>query len=78
MFKPYRFRCTNQKDSNMKKILFVLAACILSSAALAQPSPRHGPGYDRQHAGQSHRKHKVWVPAHREHGRRVPGHYVWR
>ncbi|MCR6475534.1 hypothetical protein NU688_05145 [Variovorax sp. ZS18.2.2] len=63
----------------MKKILFVLAACVISSAALAQPmSPNRGPGYDRSHAGQNHRKHKVWVPAHREHGRRVPGHYVWR
>ncbi|MBJ2158071.1 hypothetical protein [Variovorax sp. IB41] len=61
----------------MKKILFVLAACVLSSAAMAQPM-RHGPGYDRPHAAPHHRKHKVWVPAHREHGRRVPGHYVWR
>lgn len=23
-------------------------------------------------------KHKVWVPAHRSHGRLVKGHYVWR
>lgn len=63
----------------MKKTIFVLAACLLAStAALAQPGPRHGPGpgpgYDRGH----HRPHKVWVPAHREHGRLVRGRYVWR
>ncbi|MGJ7526687.1 MULTISPECIES: hypothetical protein [unclassified Variovorax] len=62
----------------MKKILFALAACALvSTAALAQPMPpRHGPGpgYDRPH----HRPHKVWVPAHREHGRMVRGHYDYR
>ncbi|MFM9922668.1 hypothetical protein VLK31_06720 [Variovorax sp. H27-G14] len=64
----------------MKKTIFVLAACMLAStAALAQPmSQRHGAGpgprYERPH----HRPHKVWVPAHREHGRMVRGHYVWR
>ncbi|MGJ7611315.1 MULTISPECIES: hypothetical protein [unclassified Variovorax] len=63
----------------MKKTIFVLAACLLAStAALAQPGPRHGAGpgprYERPH----HRPHKVWVPAHREHGRMVRGHYVWR
>lgn len=66
----------------MKKILFALAACMLvSTAALAQPGPRHGPGpgYDRpQHSRPHHRPQKVWVPAHREHGRMVRGHYVWR
>lgn len=25
-----------------------------------------------------HQKKKVWVPAHRSHGRLVKGHYVWR
>jgi hypothetical protein len=58
-----------------KMLLFVLAACSLafaSTAAMAQPGPRQG--YDRPH----HRPHKVWVPAHREHGRLVRGHYVWR
>ena len=60
----------------MKKILFALAACMLAStAAMAQPMPpRHGPGYDRPHP----RPHTVWVPAHRERGHFVPGHYVWR
>ncbi len=48
---------------------------LASTAAMAQPMPpRHGPGYDRPH----HRPHKVWVPAHRERGHFVPGHYVWR
>ena len=63
----------------MKKILLALAACTLltSTAAFAQPMARHERGYDRSHMNQ-HRRHKVWVPAHREHGRRVPGHYVWR
>jgi len=59
----------------MKKTLLILAAaCGLfaaSTAAMAQPHP--GPGYH----GHGH-KHKVWVPAHREHGRLVRGHYVWR
>ncbi|KPU94236.1 hypothetical protein APR51_27945 [Variovorax paradoxus] len=68
------------KDSNMKKTLFILAAALgllaSSGAALAQPHP--GPGYDRPHMAPVHRKHKVWVPAHREHGRYVRGHYVWR
>ncbi len=59
----------------MKKILLVLAACALSTtAALAQPMHRDGPGYDRPH----HRPHRMWVPAHREHGHFVRGHYVGR
>jgi len=33
---------------------------------------------DRYHRHDRHAKRKVWVPAHREHGRVVRGHYVWR
>ena len=64
----------------MKKILLALAACAVSAAALAQPMrpPPPGPGMDRPHAMPQHRKHKVWVPAHREGRRQVRGHYVWR
>jgi Ni/Co efflux regulator RcnB len=70
----------------MKKILIALAACVVSAAGMAQPMrPGDGPRMDRErmapHRMSPHRmdrRHKVWVPAHREHGRRVPGHYVWR
>jgi Ni/Co efflux regulator RcnB len=64
----------------MKKILLALAACAVSATALAQPMPPRGPHADRGHPHVAHRrvKHKVWVPAHREHGRLVRGHYVWR
>ena len=63
----------------MKKLLLAfaaLAACAVSTATLAQPVYRDGA--HRPYAAPHHRKHKVWVPAHREHGRRVPGRYVWR
>jgi Spy/CpxP family protein refolding chaperone len=70
------------------KLLMALGACALSAAATAQMPPPRGPGpgphMDRPHMQpqhrpyRQHRRHKVWVPAHREHGRRVPGHYVWR
>jgi hypothetical protein len=63
----------------MNKILLAfvaLAACAVSTATLAQPM--HRDGAQRAYAAPHHRKHKVWVPAHREHGRRVAGHYVWR
>ena len=58
----------------MKKLLLVLAAAFVSMTAMAQPGPMH----DRDHRMVQHRKHKVWVPTHREHGRIVRGHYVWR
>jgi len=67
------------------KFLIALAACAVSAAATAQMPPRGpGPGQhmDRSHMNdrghRAHRRTKVWVPAHREHGRRVAGHYVWR
>jgi hypothetical protein len=69
----------------MKKLAFAVAAVVLSTASLssfAQPGPPHGPGADQRHDRpvhrQAHPKKKVWVPAHREHGRMVKGHYVWR
>lgn len=73
-----------QNQNNMKKILVILAACAISTVALAQPGPGpHGPRDEvrhemRQSHPRPHHKRKVWVPAHREHGRLVRGHYVWR
>lgn len=65
----------------MKKILLALAACAISAAAFAQPMPPpRGPHVDRKPPPVAHRraKHKVWVPARRERGRLVRGHYVYR
>ena len=55
-----------------------VAGLTLSAAAQAQPGP-HGPRAEPPHMRPQHApKHKVWVPAHREHGRLVRGHYVMR
>ncbi|VWX62152.1 conserved exported hypothetical protein [Burkholderiales bacterium 8X] len=68
----------------MKKLLVALAAgaaCLLSATVSAQPHGPRGPGMEPHRPGsmhRPHRRHKVWVPAHREHGRMVRGHYVWR
>jgi hypothetical protein len=71
----------------MKKIVFLAAALMVSAASFAQPShgpAPHGPGVDQRHDRpvarhmRSAHKKKVWVPSHREHGRLVKGHYVWR
>ncbi|RYX94202.1 MAG: hypothetical protein EOO28_15550 [Comamonadaceae bacterium] len=64
----------------MKKILLIIAAGLISATAMAQPGPTHDrPGMNRHHGhAMKHRKHKVWVPTHREHGRLVRGHYVYR
>jgi hypothetical protein len=74
------------KESNMKKILLTLMTLVVSAAAISQPAPPPrsvAPHMDRpqmQPHGRSHaaKKRKVWVPAHRVHGRMVRGHYVWR
>jgi Ni/Co efflux regulator RcnB len=63
----------------MKKILLALAACAVSAAAFAQPlHPSPESRMERRQVAPHHRKQKVWVPAHREGRRRVPGHYIWR
>ncbi|MDP9899236.1 hypothetical protein [Variovorax ginsengisoli] len=78
----------------MKKLLLALAFTAVSATALAQPTrdgpPPQGPRMerhvDRERANtmrpvqrhDRHGKRKVWVPTHREHGRVVRGHYVWR
>ncbi|MES2533667.1 MAG: hypothetical protein V4636_21655 [Pseudomonadota bacterium] len=64
----------------MKKIFLILAAGLISTVALAQPGPGpRGPRDEVRHVHpKPHHKRKVWVPAHREHGRLVRGHYVWR
>jgi Spy/CpxP family protein refolding chaperone len=57
-----------------------VAGLALSAAAQAQPmSGPHGLRAEPPHMRPHHApKHKVWVPAHREHGRMVRGHYAMR
>jgi hypothetical protein len=64
----------------MKKLLLVAAALLtLSAGAMAQTYERHdGRPEVRRMDNRHHRARKVWVPAHRVHGRIVRGHYVWR
>lgn len=55
-----------------------VAGLALSAAAQAQPMS-HGLRAEPPHMRPHHApKHKVWVPAHREHGRMVRGHYAMR
>ena len=56
------------------------AGLTLSAAVQAQPMRgQHGPRAEPPHMRPHHApKRKVWVPAHREHGRLVRGHYVTR
>jgi len=69
----------------MKKILFSVAALVVSFAA----STAHATtvNFDSGSSKMNnppvvkpgkHQKRKVWVPAHRSHGRLAKGHYVWR
>ena len=69
----------------MKKLILALATLVVSVAAVSQPAPhprQMAPHLDRpqmQPHGRPHaKKRKVWVPAHREHGRMVRGHYAYR
>lgn len=72
----------------MKKLLIPLAALLLCAAASAQPGPMQRPYDPHQppgmvqrpiaHKQMQHHRRKVWVPSHREHGRFIKGHYVWR
>ena len=69
----------------MKKLILALATLVVSAAAMSQPGPHPrpvGPHMDRQQMqphGRPHaKKRKVWVPTHREHGRVIRGHYVYR
>jgi len=57
-----------------------LAGLAFAGAAQAQPRPESRPHMAPHHAQvhQAPKRHKVWVPAHREHGRMVRAHYVWR
>lgn len=82
-------RCNNlaqpHQEHKMHKLLLLLAALAVSFAASAgQPRPvqfdsgsARVDGIELAKYKQHHRK-KVWVPAHRSHGRMVTGHYVWR
>ena len=69
----------------MNKVALSLAALAISFAASAAQAGTVN--FDSGSANvrhvqmvkhQQHRKHKVWVPAHRSHGHLVRGHYVWR
>ena len=69
----------------MNKVAFSLAALVVSFAAsAAQAGTVHfdsgsvNVNHVQMVKHQQHRKHKVWVPAHRSHGHLVRGHYVWR
>ncbi|MDB5932078.1 MAG: hypothetical protein JWR60_3785 [Polaromonas sp.] len=69
----------------MNKISLSLAALLVSFAAsTAQAGTvNFDSGSAKVHSApvikhQQRHKHKVWVPAHRSHGRLVKGHYIWR
>lgn len=67
----------------MKKTLLAIAALVVSAGAMAAPAPQHTStqfihAQDVQSVQYRRHGRKVWVPAHREHGRWVRGHYAWR
>ena len=69
----------------MNKAFLSLAALVVSFAASAAQAGtvNFDSGSAKVHSvqmtkHQQHRKHKVWVPAHRSHGHLVKGHYIWR
>ena len=77
---------TLHQDIDMNhKVFLSLAALVVSFAASAAQAGtvNFDSGSAKVHnvqmiKHQQHRKHKVWVPAHRSHGHLVRGHYVWR
>lgn len=69
----------------MNKVILSLAALVVSFAASAAQaetihfdsgSAKVNNGQIKKH--EQRKKHKVWVPTHRSHGRLVKGHYIWR
>ncbi len=69
----------------MNKAIFLLTALTISLAASAAQSAttNFDSGSSKMNnppvvKDQKHRKHKVWVKAHRSNGRLIKGHYVWR
>ncbi|MBC7379920.1 MAG: hypothetical protein H7346_21125 [Burkholderiaceae bacterium] len=65
----------------MNKLFFTIAALAFSIAATTvQAATVHFDSGSAKvkDAREMRHKHKVWVPAHRSHGRLVRGHYVWR
>ncbi len=71
------------RTDNMKKTLLAIAAIVVSAGAMAAPAQHTiSTTFVQAHDVQSvqYRRHgrKVWVPAHREHGHWVRGHYAWR
>jgi hypothetical protein len=81
-----RNSCTTlDKDIEMYKVILSLTALVVSFAASsAQASTvNFDSGSAKVDSAQvarhkPHHKQKVWVPAHRSHGRLVRGHYIWR
>ncbi len=68
-----------QKQLTRLTVLLATAAAGFAFAGAAQAQPRPEGARPRMEA--PHRappRHKVWVPAHRDHGRLVRGHYVYR
>lgn len=73
------------KDIEMNKALFSLAALVVAFAASSSQAAtvNFDSGSSKMNNApvvkhQKYRKHKVWVPTHRSHGRLIKGHYVWR
>ena len=67
------------------RVFLALAALAVSFAASAAQAGtvNFDSGSAKVHSVQvtkhkKNHKHKVWVPAHRSHGRMVKGHYIWR
>ena len=76
---------TLHQGIDMNKAFLSLAALVISFAASAAQAGtvNFDSGSAKVHSVQvtkhpQHRKHKVWVPAHRSHGHLVRGHYIWR
>lgn len=70
----------------MRKVLFTVAAiaCSLLASMASAQAPVHfesGSANVRNMPVAQYKKNhkkKVWVAAHRSHGRLVKGHYIWR
>lgn len=69
----------------MYKVILSLTALVVSLAASTAHAytVNFDSGSAKVHServtkNKQHHKKKVWVPAHRSHGRLVKGHYIWR
>lgn len=66
--------------NNLTKLTVLLATAAagfaFAGAAQAQPRPDEHPRMEAPHRAPP--RHKVWVPAHRDHGHMVRGHFIYR